>query len=57
MMTVKVNGSTGVNNADVVGKAVSFALGSVRVKLTDGAGALSAVTDVWVDIFGTYYTR
>ena len=46
------SGNTGVNNADVVCKPVTHSAGSVRVKFTDGAGALAAVTEGFIQIFG-----
>lgn len=57
MMLVTGSASSGNNNADMIFKPVVFNLGSCRVKVTNGAGALAAITDLYVQIFGTYFTR
>lgn len=57
MAVVTGSAHKGVDNDDLCVKPVSFALTSVRVKATNGAGGLANVTDLFVQIFGTYNTR
>jgi hypothetical protein len=57
LFVVSGSASDGATNTDMVVKVASYSLTSCRVKVTNGAGALSAMTTLTVQIFGTYWTR